>query len=71
MQIAYLILQVVEVGSLLRDLAAEFGQTPMQLYGSLKNLARRLWEAFRYITLSDEAFDPLHAASIQIRFDTS
>jgi len=37
----------------LRDLAAEFGRTPMQLFGSLKNLARRLLEAFRYVILSD------------------
>ena len=37
----------------------------------MKNLARRLLEAFRYIALSDKAFDPLHAAGIQIRFDTS
>src|SRR5271166_730025 len=71
LQIAHIMLQVVEVGSLLRDLAAEFGRTPMQLFGSLKNLARRMLEAFRYIALSDQAFDPLHAASIQIRFDTS
>jgi hypothetical protein len=42
-----------------------------QLFGGLKNLARRMLEAFRYIALRDQAFDPLHAASIQIRFDTS
>ena len=70
LQIAHMILQVMEAGSLLRNLAAEFGRTPMQLFGSLKNLARRLLEAFRYIALSDQAFDPLHAAGIQIRFDT-
>jgi hypothetical protein len=71
LQIAHIISQVMEAGSLLRDLAAEFGKTPGQLFGSLKNLARRLLEAFRYIALSDQAFDPRHAASIQIRFDTS
>ena len=71
LQIAHIILQVVEAGSLLRDLVAEFGRMPGQLFGSLKNLARRLSEAFRYIALSDQAFDLLHAASIQIRFDTS
>jgi hypothetical protein len=71
LQIAHIILQVMEAGSLLRDLAAEFGRTPIQLFGSLKNLARRMLEAFRYIALSDQAFDLLHAASIQIRFDTS
>jgi hypothetical protein len=71
LQIAHIILQVMEAGSLLRDLSAEFGQTPMQLFGSLKNLARRMLEAFRYMALSDQAFDPLHAAGIQIRFDSS
>ena len=71
LQIAHIILQILEGGSLLRAAAAEFGRTPRQLFGSLKNLARRLLEAFRYIRLSDEAFDPLHASRIQVRFDTS
>ncbi len=61
----------MEGGSLLRGLAAEYGRTPWQLFGSLKNLARRLLEAFRYIALSDQAFDPVRAAGIQIRFDSS
>jgi hypothetical protein len=71
LQIAHIMLQILEVGSLLRAVAAEFGRTPAQLFGSLKNLARRLLEAFRYIPLSDRAFDSLHAGRIQIRFDTS
>jgi hypothetical protein len=71
LQIAHIIMQVVETGSLLRDLAAEFGQTPRRLFGSLKNIARRLLEALRYLAFSDRAFDPARAAGIQIRFDTS
>ncbi len=71
LQIAHMIQQLVEAGSLLRNLAAEFGRTPMQLFGSLKNLARRLLDAFRYMVLNDQAFDPLRAASIQIRLDSS
>ena len=71
LQIAHVIMQLVEVGSLLRHLAAELGRTPMQLFGSLKNLARRMLEAFRYMSLSDQAFDSLHAARIQIRIDSS
>ena len=51
--------------------AAELGRTPMQLFGSLKNLARRLLDAFRYMILNDQAFDSLRAASIQIRLDSS
>jgi hypothetical protein len=71
LQIAHIITQIVEAGSLLRDLAAEFGRTPGKLFGSLKNIARRLLEAFRYFALSDEALDPLQAACIQIRLDSS
>lgn len=71
LQIAHIILQTFEAGSLLRNVAAEFGRTPIQLFGSLKNLARRLLEAFRYFALSDEVFDRSRAGSIQVRFDTS
>ena len=56
-----MIQQLLEAGSLLRNLAAEFGRTPMQLFGSLKNLARRMLDAFRYMVLNDQAFDPLRA----------
>lgn len=71
MQIAYMILQVFEASSLLRLLAAECDRTPWQLFGSLKNLARRLLESFRYRILSDEVFDPDPSERIQIRFDSS
>ncbi len=71
LQIAHMILQVFEAGSLLRHLAAESDQTWWQLFGSLKNLARRLLESFRYRVLRDEAFDPDANEHIQIRFDTS
>jgi hypothetical protein len=69
LQIADIMLQVFEVGSLLRHLAAECGRTPWQLFGSLKNLARRLLECFRYFVLPDAAFDP--DARIQVRLDNS
>ena len=71
LQIAHMILQLVEAGSLLRNLAAEFGRRPLQLFGSLKNLGRRLLDAFRYMALDDRAFDPIRAAGIQIRLDSS
>jgi hypothetical protein len=41
------------------------------LFGSLKTVARRLLEAFRYLPFGNQAFDALLAAGIQIRFDTS
>lgn len=71
MQIAHLILQIFEAGSLLKRLAAECGRTPWQLFGGLNNLNRRLLESFRYRVLSDEAFDPDPNERIQIRFDSS
>ena len=40
------------------------------LFGSLKNIARRVTDAFRNRHIPDEAFDPDVAASIQIRLDT-
>ncbi|HZY31008.1 MAG TPA: hypothetical protein VFF86_05130 [Candidatus Methylomirabilis sp.] len=70
LQIAHLILQMLEKGSLLRRLVRKAGQSAVDLFGSLKNIARRLLEAFRYARLPDEAFAPLAAASIQIRLDT-
>lgn len=69
MQIAHLILQVFEAGSLLRRLAADCGRTPWQLFGSLQNLARRLLESLRYHVWSPVAFDPEVAASGQCRFE--
>jgi len=71
MQIAHMILQVFEAGSLLRRVAAEWGRTPWQLFGGLANLARRLVESFRQRFLSQDAFDPHPSDRTQCRFDTS
>jgi hypothetical protein len=71
MQIAHLIMQVFEAGSLLKHLAAECGRTPWQLFGSLKNIAQRLLESFRYRILGDSVFVPDPTERIQIRFDSS
>jgi hypothetical protein len=72
LQIAHLLLQLVEKGSLLRHLAREQGKrTAVDLFGSLKNMAQRLLESLRYRRWPDEAFDPTAAGSIQIRIDTS
>lgn len=67
LQIAHMILQLLEKGSLLKHVARKAGKRPLDLFGSLKNIARRLLEAFRYCLLPDEAFDPKAAAAIQIR----
>lgn len=71
LQIAHMILQLVELGSLLRRVANKRGKTPVQLFGSLKNIPRRLLEAFRFRFLPDEAFSTSAAASIRISLDTS
>lgn len=71
LQIAHLILQLLEHGSPLRLLAQSFRKTPIQLFGSLKNIARRLLESFRNHRIPDSAFDLHAAASIQIRLNSS
>jgi len=71
LQIAHMILQVLEVGSLLRQLAEDCQRTPAQLFGSLRNLARRLLESFRYFVLADQSFDAAQAARLHIRLDSS
>jgi hypothetical protein len=72
LQIAHLLLQLVEKGSLLGQWAQEQGQrTAVELFGSLKNMAQRLLESLRYLHWPDEALDPAGAGPIQIRLDSS
>ena len=71
LQIAHIFLQLLEVGSLLKHLAQRYQATPIHLFGSLKNIARRLLDCFRYFHIPDDAFDSLQAAQCHIRLDTS
>ncbi len=72
MQIAHLVTQLVEKGSLLRQLAQQLGQsTAVKLFGSLKNMSLRLLESLRFLRWPEEVFDGELARKIQIRFDTS
>jgi hypothetical protein len=71
LQIAHTFLQMLEKGSLLKHLAKRYEGTPMQLFGSLKNVAKRLLDGLRYFRLPEDAFDPAQAAQCQIRLDTS
>jgi hypothetical protein len=64
LQIAHMILQLMERGSLL-------GGDCKRLFGSLRNLARRLAESLRNRLIPPDAGDPAIAAGIQIRLDTS
>lgn len=71
LQIAHLIFQLLEAGSLLRNATRALGKSPRAFFGSLQNIARRLLEALRYFVLPDLAFDLTAAASIQIRLTDS
>jgi len=69
LQIAHMILQLIEKGSLLRRVARRYGKTVIALFGSLRNIARRLLECLRYRVIPAEAF-AAHPR-IQIRLDSS
>ena len=69
LQIAHLLLQLVEKGSLLRQLARQHGYpSAVAMYGSLKNMAERLLESLRNREWPQQAFAP---ERLQIRFDSS
>jgi hypothetical protein len=71
LQIAHILVQLLECGSLLWKLAASIGQTPWQWLGSLKNLARRLLESVRNAHWPAECYERPRRASIQIRLNDS
>jgi len=66
LQIAHLFLQMLEMGSLLQQLARRYGSTPLALFGSLKNIAQFLLDSFRYFRLGAEAFNPVKAFQIRL-----
>ena len=69
LQIAHLLLQLVEKGSLLRQLAQRQGyRSAVAMYGSRKNMAQRLLQSLRDLPWPQEACTRLR---IQIRFDSS
>jgi hypothetical protein len=68
LQIAFILIQLLERGSLLRHLAEQAGKrTALQLFGSLKNMARRLLESLRNRRWPQECFDAEQAAALHIR----
>jgi hypothetical protein len=64
LQIAHLILQLLERGNLL-------GQAATRLFGSLRNLAKRLSESLRNHRIPADALDPSACQAIQIRLNSS
>jgi hypothetical protein len=71
LQIAFIMVQLLERGSLLRRLAEELGRPVWKLFGSLKNVARRLLESVRYTAWAAEWFDPRQAAKLRLGLDSS
>jgi hypothetical protein len=70
LQIAHILLQLWEKGSLLRALARQHGKrSVVALLGSLKNIAEFFVESLRHLLWPKEAF--AHARDIQIRLDSS
>lgn len=70
LQIAHLLLQLLEKGNLLKALAKESGKrTAVDLFGSLKNIAAFFVESLRNALWPQEVFGP--AGRIQIRLDNS
>lgn len=71
LQIAFLIMQLVERGSLLRRLADEMGRPFWKLFGSLKNVARRLLDSLRFGVWEDAWFDRAQAEKLRLKLDNS
>jgi hypothetical protein len=71
LQIAFVLLQLLERGSLLRRLAAEAGRPVWKLFGSLKNVARRLLDSVRFLAWEESWFDPRQAGKLRIGLDSS
>lgn len=71
LQIGFVLVQLLERGSLLRRLAAELGRPFWKLYGSLKNVARRLLDSVRYVAWEEAWFDAQQARQIRISLDSS
>jgi hypothetical protein len=70
LQIAHLLLQFLEKGSLLRELARQAGKrSAVGLLGSLKNIAECLVESLRNLVWPAEGFGK--AGKMQIRLDSS
>jgi hypothetical protein len=71
LQIGFLLMQLLERGSLLRRLAAEAGRPFWKLFGSLKNVARRLLDSVRFVVWEESWFDPGQAGKLRIELDSS
>ena len=71
LQIAFILLMLLEKGRLLRRLAATGGQTVQEWFGALKNIRRRRLESLRCCQWPDDYFDVAAAARLHIGLDDS
>jgi hypothetical protein len=68
LQIAFILTQLLERGSLLRQLAANVGKRLDQAFGSLANIAQRLLEGLRYCVWPEACFSAEAAERLRISF---
>lgn len=71
LQVAHLLLLLVEKGSLLRRLTAEWGQTVLGWFGSWENVGQRLLESLRNWAWPEESFTPPVGQAMRIGLDSS
>jgi hypothetical protein len=71
LQIAFILVQLLERGSLLRRLAEDMGRPVWKLFGSLQNVARRLLDSLRFVAWEDDWLDPQQAGRLRIGLDSS
>ena len=70
-EVAFVLVQLLERGSLLRRLASELGKTVLGLFGGLKKIAQRLLESLRSVAWPSEWFEAGRGRRQRIGFDTS
>jgi hypothetical protein len=71
LQIAFILVQLLERGNLLRRLAEEVGRPVWKLFGSLRNVARRLLDSLRFLDWEEDWFDSKQAGKLRIGLDSS
>ena len=71
LQIAHLVLLLVEKGSLLRRLTAAWGQTVLGWFGSWQNLGKRLLESLRNGAWPEESFARPVGKAARVGLDSS
>lgn len=71
LQIAHLLLLLVEKGSLLRRLTADWGKTVLGWFGSWQNVGHRLLESLRNWAWPEESFRPAVGPGTRIVLDSS